>query len=71
MTLKKEEQKPWVNLQMQSGPSLGGKTKESNDFSNDDPQGSLMKMMKNLYDTGDDDMKRTISESFAKAQAGE
>ena len=30
-----------------------------------------MNMMKNLYDTGDDDMKRTISESFAKARSGE
>ena len=30
-----------------------------------------MKMMKNLYETGDDDMKRTIAESFSKARSGE
>lgn len=71
ITLKKEDQKHWVNLAMKSGPSLGGKTEESNDFKNDDPQASLMKMMKNLYDTGDDDMKRTITESFAKARTGD
>ena len=30
-----------------------------------------MNMMKNLYETGDDDMKRTIAESFSKARSGE
>lgn len=38
------------------------------DFDAEDPSSSLMKMMANLYETGDDDMKRTISESFAKAK---
>ena len=34
----------------------------------EDPNGSLMNMMKELYESGDDDMKRTINESWAKAQ---
>ena len=33
-----------------------------------DPSASLMNMMKDLYDTGDDQMKRTIAESWSKAQ---
>ena len=41
------------------------------DFNAEDPSSSLMKMMQNLYETGDDDMKRTISESFAKAKSGQ
>ena len=33
-----------------------------------DPQASLMNMMKKLYEEGDDNMKRTIAESWSKAQ---
>ena len=36
-----------------------------------DPTQSLMDMMKNLYQTGDDDMKKVIAESWQKAQAGD
>lgn len=32
-----------------------------------DPSASLMNMMKDLYETGDDNMKRTIAESWQKA----
>ena len=35
---------------------------------NEDPSVGLMKMMKRMYDEGDDKMKRTISEAFTKAQ---
>lgn len=34
----------------------------------DDPQAGMMKMMKKMYDEGDDDMKRTISKSWYEAQ---
>ena len=30
----------------------------------EDPQASLMGMMKNLYETGDEEMKKTIAESW-------
>ena len=32
-----------------------------------DPQANLMTLMKDLYDKGDDTMKRTIAESWSKA----
>ena len=38
---------------------------------NDDPGASLMSLMKNMYETGDDEMKRTIAEAYTKAQSGE
>ena len=38
---------------------------------NDDPSASLMSLMKNMYETGDDEMKRTIAEAYTKAQSGE
>lgn len=34
----------------------------------EDPQVGLMKMMQRMYEEGDDSMKRTISEAFAKSQ---
>ncbi len=34
----------------------------------EDPQASLLKMMKDMYDSGDDDMKRMIAQSWTKAQ---
>ena len=72
LTLKKEDSKPWVNLTKGSGPMIGGGKKDpTKGMDNEDPQASLMKMMANLYQTGDDDMKRTITESFAKAQTGQ
>ena len=53
------------------GPAKKTPSDAVQDFSENDPQGSLMSMMKNLYQTGDDDMKRTIAESFAKANNGQ
>ncbi|OMJ79991.1 hypothetical protein SteCoe_19864 [Stentor coeruleus] len=40
-----------------------GDTKDSGDAGD-----SLMKMMKELYETGDDDMKKTIAEAWSKAK---
>ena len=74
ITLKKEEQKQWINLTKKAGLAQAVTDKEAanpDSLDDSDPQASLMKMMKNLYQTGDDDMKRTISESFAKAQSGQ
>lgn len=33
----------------------------------DDPSAGLMKMMKKMYDDGDENMKRTIAEAWTKA----
>lgn len=36
----------------------------------DDPQASMMNMMKQLYQDGDDDMKRQIAKSFTESRQG-
>jgi len=36
-----------------------------------DPMGGLMDMMKDMYDSGDDNMKKVIAEAMMKAQRGE
>jgi hypothetical protein len=52
-------------------PGMGGEGEgESEGADGKDPQAGLMDMMKKMYDEGDDDMKRTINEAMAKAQAG-
>jgi hypothetical protein len=33
-----------------------------------DPGDSLMEMMKNMYETGDDDMKRTIAKAWTESR---
>jgi calcyclin binding protein len=35
---------------------------------NEDPSSSITKMLKNMYDEGDDDMKRTISKAWCQSQ---
>ena len=37
------------------------------DVESSDPNANLMNLMKDLYDGGDDNMKRTIAESWSKA----
>ena len=34
----------------------------------EDPSSSIMKLMKKMYDEGDDEMKRTLSKSWYEAQ---
>lgn len=45
---------------------MGGADKQNKD----DPQASLMNMMKKMYQEGDSDMKRTIAEAWTKSQDG-
>jgi calcyclin binding protein len=35
---------------------------------NKDPGDSLMQMMKNMYETGDDEMKRTIAKAWTESR---
>ena len=69
VTLKKEEAGHWIDLTKKKGlaSAMGKKDKDSADLDGKDPQASLMQMMQNLYQTGDEDMKRTIAESWSKA----
>jgi len=62
--LKKSGTETWDDLKEKKGlfskkPELG---------KNEDPSASLMNMMKEMYESGDDNMKRMIAESWTKAQ---
>ena len=62
-------------------PCLGGmwtcrydltskKTSEEKKKSTADPTSGIMDMMKQMYDDGDDSMKKTIGEAMAKSRQG-
>lgn len=57
----------------ESWSDLTGKRRkaENKKSSADDPQASIMSMMKDLYDDGDDSMKKIIGEAMYKARSGE
>eukprot|EP00357_Protocruzia_adherens_P019275 CAMPEP_0114982054 /NCGR_PEP_ID=MMETSP0216-20121206/5885_1 /TAXON_ID=223996 /ORGANISM="Protocruzia adherens, Strain Boccale" /LENGTH=229 /DNA_ID=CAMNT_0002343791 /DNA_START=40 /DNA_END=729 /DNA_ORIENTATION=+ len=59
--LRKTAVKHWMDLKKKKS-ALDTKKVESAK----DPQEGLMDMMKDLYQTGDEDMKRTISEAWTK-----
>ena len=60
--LYKEKEDKWDSLEYQP-PKETPKIDK-----NEDPQKGMMNLMKEMYDKGDDNMKRTISEAFHKAQ---
>ncbi|CAD8070212.1 unnamed protein product [Paramecium sonneborni] len=64
LNLIKKDQKNWEQLNykeklVDTDPSKLDKQ---------DPQASLMNMMKEMYQNGDDDMKRTIAQAWSKSQ---
>ena len=65
LTLKKKDRGHWDSVT----PKKALINKDDNEESKDTEAGdSLMKMMKNLYEEGDDDMKRTIAEAWSKSK---
>lgn len=46
-------------------------TKKTKDGKKEDPQSSIMGLMKQMYDDGDDNMKKMIGETMMKQQRGE
>jgi len=54
----------WQNL-------VSKKSKEEKNKRKQDPSGSIMDMMKDLYNDGDDNMKKIIGEAMMKSQRGE
>ena len=46
-------------------------TKKKSASAKADPQASIMDMMKNMYDEGDDKMKKVIGEAMMKSRSGE
>lgn len=57
----------------ESWQDLTGKRKKAEKKSStaDDPQAGIMDMMKDLYDDGDDNMKKIIGEAMYKAKTGQ
>ncbi len=61
----KAKNKHWDDIKEKKKASGETSTPSSkNDEKEGDPSASLMNMMKELYETGDDNMKRTIAESW-------
>jgi calcyclin binding protein len=68
LTLTKNDKGHWDAVVPK--PSLIKKSKEEDkkDSDSKEPGDSLMNMMKELYENGDDDMKRTIAEAWSKSK---
>jgi len=64
ITLKKEKSDHWDQLAYKEKPFNPDAKPEKNE----DPNAAMMNMMKKLYEEGDDDMKRTIAQSWTKSQ---
>lgn len=73
LELKKNNSKHWDDVKEKKSTlgagdqALKKKKAEKDDMGGKDPSASLMSMMKDLYETGDDQMKKTIAESWTKA----
>jgi len=70
LNLKKAQSKTWecVTEQEQRGKDKKPLGSDKESPKEDDPNASLMKMMKQMYDEGDDDMKRTIKKAWCESQ---
>lgn len=67
ITLYKNNTENWDDVKEKASPfKLGKKEKEGKDET--DPQASMMNMMKEMYESGDDEMKKMIAQSWTKAQ---
>ena len=70
VTLKKDSKAHWPQLFFKPNKfegRTGGIKKEDGGSATD----SLMDLMKDMYNEGDDQMKKTIAESFMKAREGQ
>lgn len=66
---KKEGDEHWIHLTSKK-LALGADSSSSPRAGADDPAASLMDMMKQMYDEGDDTMKKTIGEAMMKSRSG-
>lgn len=67
LELVKAKSKHWDDLKEKKSVLGGGPAAKKGGEDEKDPGASLMNMMKDLYDNGDDQMKRTIAESWTKS----
>lgn len=66
MRLVKRESNPWPQLEHKNQSIKEDKPANPNEKS--DPQASMMNMMKDMYDKGDDEMKRNIQKAWFESQ---
>lgn len=69
LTLKKKEEKSWDALEFKA-PIVSKEEKAPVEDDPSNPGAGLMKMMQDLYQNGDEDMKRTIAQAWSQAQDG-
>ena len=67
LTLKKVADGQWDDIK-EKKQMFGKKSEDEEKAKEKDPSSSLMDMMKEMYNSGDDDMKRMIAQSWTKAQ---
>uniref|UniRef100_A0A7I4YU84 Calcyclin-binding protein n=1 Tax=Haemonchus contortus TaxID=6289 RepID=A0A7I4YU84_HAECO len=68
MMKKKNEGKKWEQLTKLEYDQVQKRKPKFDDKIDDDPQASLMNMMKQMYEEGDDEMKRTIRKAWHEGQ---
>jgi len=66
--LAKAKQVTWSAVTAEEKRAKELKAPKMDNANADDPNAGLMNMMKQLYDSGDDDMKRQIAKSFAEGR---
>lgn len=69
--LKKMSKKQWININQVVDRLKTAIEDDKGELSTDqdgDPSASLMKMMKKMYDEGDDEMKRSIAKSWYESR---
>ncbi|XP_023001468.1 calcyclin-binding protein [Cucurbita maxima] len=64
ITLYKASKGNWLDLHLKEDKLKPGLDKER------DPMAGIMDLMKNMYDEGDDEMKRTIAKAWTDARSG-
>jgi len=64
VSLKKTDLGDWQDLHKKEEKSKAPASDKEN------PMAGIMEMMKNMYDEGDDEMKKTISKAWCDAQSG-
>lgn len=61
--IKKDKNATWMNLTEKNAKASTNPASESSD-----PSAGIMDMMKNMYNEGDDDMKRTIAKAWTESR---
>lgn len=65
---KKKVGSKWSHMTSSEKKSVDAKAPKLKDGKADDPSAGLMDMMKQMYDDGDDEMKRTIAKAWTESR---